>query len=762
MKKKILSCLFLTLISCLMIINASYAADVTEKFYQDITINNDGSITIKEAAVLSGDYNGRSREIRYKNSNSVKFTGIYSNFAGNTDIYDGTDITNIKIYDISQSNFDTIDDINKIENEYKKVDNASNGKYGVYTMSTYSTGLDFKIFCPARKKKVFCMEYTIKDAVAVHNDVAELYWNLIGNAYREEIEDFQVIVHLPGEDNDVRVWTHGPLSGVNKILDNKTVSFSDKDVKARQQETIRIMFNKDLVPNANKRSNVDGRENILKYEEMMANNANATRENQKLEEINSASQTVMTLEESPTMYMYNYALKKVKRLSNSEEKEEFLARIEKVKDAVNENWRENIENELEYYSMPGASLKRYWIERLKENVEEGFDEEAKAKYLQEVAKLEEVLDTKEAKRRTRSKIIVAIPYALLAIAMVYEVIKITNERNLCKDLYYRDFPGDYNPYVLEYLMKRKITNLSISTTILNLINKNVIKLEENPEDKKDAILRFKDTEANLTDAEKDITTMLFSLVGNNNRCTLKQLKRYGTTESRARSLQRKINAFKKNAKVEAEVEGFFEKDTKNILLKIAILFNYVFSLFMAMGIFIGNTTDSILQYFLGTTIISFVFFKVTNAYKNRSKAGAEEYSKWLAHKRFLKDFGKFDEKDLPDITLWDKYLVTATVLGCADKVQKKMKLYINNNSDFDTTRASYYLLSSSINNNMVRSIEKAVNGSIGTARSTISASSSGSSSSGGGFGGGSSSGGGGGRTEEAAEVVSRIKILILQ
>lgn len=40
------------------------------------------------------------------------------------------------------------------------------------------------------------------------------------------------------------------------------------------------MFDKDLVPLATKYSNVNGRENILKYEQMMADTANSERENE--------------------------------------------------------------------------------------------------------------------------------------------------------------------------------------------------------------------------------------------------------------------------------------------------------------------------------------------------------------------------------------------------------------------------------------------------------------------------------------------------
>ena len=74
--------------------------ETTKLLYQDITINEDGSITVREAAWLNGEYNGRLREIDFKNTYATTFTGIYSNFAGNTDIYNGTGMKNIKVYDI--------------------------------------------------------------------------------------------------------------------------------------------------------------------------------------------------------------------------------------------------------------------------------------------------------------------------------------------------------------------------------------------------------------------------------------------------------------------------------------------------------------------------------------------------------------------------------------------------------------------------------------------------------------------------------------
>ena len=162
--------------------------ETTKLLYQDITINADGSITVREADWLNGEYNGRLRSIDFKNPYATAFTGIYSNFTGNTDIYDGTGIKDIKVYDISQENFNSIDDIGNTETIYQEVRSASNGDYGVYELTERSSGRDFKIYCTDKENKVMCIEYTIEDAVVVHNDVAELYWNVLGDYFEENIE----------------------------------------------------------------------------------------------------------------------------------------------------------------------------------------------------------------------------------------------------------------------------------------------------------------------------------------------------------------------------------------------------------------------------------------------------------------------------------------------------------------------------------------------------------------------------------------------
>ena len=107
-----------------------------------------------------------------------------------------------------------------------------------------------------------------------------------------------------------------------------------------------------------------------------------------------------------------------------------------------------------------------------------------------------------------------------------------------------------------------------------------------------------------------------------------------------------------------------------------------------------------------------------------------------------------DVKELPEVRLWEKYLVYAVSLGCASKLAKTMKIKIKEmNTDINTLDTSYmddfYFMSS-----MNSVITSSINSAISSTRSVAASENSSGSGFGGGFsgGGGGFSGGGGGST----------------
>ena len=184
---------------------------------------------------------------------------------------------------------------------------------------------------------------------------------------------------------------------------------------------------------------------------------------------------------------------------------------------------------------------------------------------------------------------------------------------------------------------------------------------------------------------------------------------------------------------EGKNKNFYEKKkiTNYILFSISplilVLFNdkftYVNKLLFCLLILLGIT--------------SFVYYITAT---KRTKEGNEEYYKWLGLKNFMKDFGRMHEKELPEITLWEKYLVYATVFGIAKKLAKDMEIKVQEMGDINGADIGRFNTIS----NMVNA-SNVVASAIGEAKRTADrayAAAHSSDSSGGGYGGGFSSGGG--------------------
>lgn len=344
------------------------------------------------------------------------------------------------------------------------------------------------------------------------------------------------------------------------------------------------------------------------------------------------------------------------------------------------------------------------------------------------------------KERQRQKIIKFVVlasntlwYLGLLIILIYTYFKYDKEyKGIFQNDYYRDFPNDYSPEVVGYLMNQKIGSNEISASILNLIYKKVIDFEKL--DKNDFKLILNNIPENLTESEKKLLNFIFvksdPQIGDT--MMLSQLKKKAS--SSYSSFLEKYNSWKILAESESKSHNFYENTIAPRVFSVLYLFIGAF-----LSLFVVNYNSII---FIANIIIFIFCFIYFVTYKKRTKQGNEDYLKWKALKKFMKDFGDLDSKQLPEIALWEKYLVYAVVLGCAKELSKTMELklkdmnlddptMINNMHDFDRI---HYI--SSFN----RSLTNSINTSMTNAYSARTAASS--SSSGGGFGGGFSGGGG--------------------
>lgn len=600
-----------------------------ENLYMDVSINEDGSITIKEIDSYKGSYNGLYASFGYKNPQASTFHGTKEDFFG-SDIYNGSAITNLKVGDIDNSNlsFDSLNSENI--NYYEEVTSGNIGDYGVYEKEDDAEAVNLKVYNPSSRKKAMYYEYTILDMVVEHNDVSELAWTIFnGENMENSISNAVIKIHLPKEDKTMRAWGHGVLQGDLTRNSDREVTLTIKDMGEYNDLGVRVLLDKNTV-HATKKSNIDGYKNIMEVEDQLAKEANEQREK---------------------------ARKKV-----------FFIKLSSI----------------------------LWL-------------------------------------------IVMLSY------LIYVYIKYDKEYkyNLNSE-YYRELPATYSPATLEYLLKKNVSTLSFSTILLDLIRrKNVsFEIKETEKKTKDYVLTLVNEE-NISENEKILLNLLFEIIGKNKKVSMNQIKNYAKNESSAQTFLSCFNIWKERAKEEAIEEKFYEKHNK--VRVVGILLALLVGIICYMDInaelfYIVTLLDFLLA------IFALIYFL---AFSKKTKKGIEHYTKWKAFKKFLKDFGRFQEKELPEVKLWGQYLIYAHILGCAKDLEKEMQIKLNAMEEevtYDSLSDIYrinYIMNSNLSSVINSSVIKVVTASTAEIAKSHNSSSGGF---GGGFsGGGGSFGGGGGR-----------------
>ncbi len=337
--------------------------------------------------------------------------------------------------------------------------------------------------------------------------------------------------------------------------------------------------------------------------------------------------------------------------------------------------------------------------------------------------------------------------------------------------YYRELPDkEETPleavFILKTGYKQSCLPNVFSATILNFALKGYIRIEQEGKTIKILLNKIKTDE--LTGDEKKVLGILRA-ASNNNELTMAELEKY--IKNYPSKLMNLNSTFEKVSKTQASEKGKFdtnrfnkqivyaEKNVGYIFILIIIIIASILTIGYAyknvQGMLITCTIIS-LAFFIVVTIINLILnIKITTSFNGFTQKGINEQEQWKAFKKYMEDFSYLNEKEVPQLVLWEKYLVFATAFGIADKVLKQLKVKYPELNDPDTIH-SMILFNSMYNSNGFNT--KFIN-SINTSTSRMYSSTySSGSGSGGGFSGGGGFGGGGGRPEEEDKHKGRLCI----
>lgn len=618
MKKILIICSFLTVFLIPIKVNAVDTIDYSiAKFTIDAYVNDDGSLYVQERIIQKGSFNGYIRDINYKNDSLPIFNGKLESFKG-SDIYNASAINFVAVSDFDVNS-------NQIIKQFDISNYANNGDYGVYQYTPSNNGISLKMYNPSNyESKGYYITYNLDNVIVVHNDVAELYWNFIGDQFKDTLNNVTINIHLPKADKTKKVWAHGPLDGLVENDTDMTVKATMGRVSAYTPVDIRMTFDKTMITSAKKITNVDALDKILTVEKERADEANRQR---------AIAKTISTI-----MGIFIYT----------------------------------------------------WI-------------------------------------------------AGLIYLFIYIYNKYDKERkSTFNNQYNREIIEDYSVGVVDYVMKKQITSNALSACILDMIRKKIIKVEQT--DKKNDYILIYDSKNKLPllEYEEHLITWLIQTVGDGQKVSLRDIKDYGKgNNTNAIAFMEEYKKWQKMIETEANKFNFYE-DSLGIKLKAGLYAIIGIVLFVLNIVFTVNNPIGYITLFLAIIFLIYIIL-----FSKRTTIGNEHYAKWKAFKRFLLDFGRFKEKELPEIVLWEKYLVYATILGVADKVEKVMKIKlqeINPNNTNMMYMPLYYHMG--VSSTFSHAVSTTMTSAIASSTTSSATGSGGGFSSGGGFGGGGGGGGG--------------------
>jgi len=133
--------------------------------------------------------------------------------------------------------------------------------------------LHYKVFAKSENEsKTFRYTYTVKNAVQVYADTAELYWKYFDETNPSQLGKVRILVELPegAEGERITAFGHGPTDGTIEIQDRGAVRYEVSPLPSADLLEVRMLFPVSYVPDSTKVSAEPMLERILEEERKWA------------------------------------------------------------------------------------------------------------------------------------------------------------------------------------------------------------------------------------------------------------------------------------------------------------------------------------------------------------------------------------------------------------------------------------------------------------------------------------------------------------
>jgi len=139
-----------------------------------------------------------------------------------------------------------------------------------YTQSLNADMVTYKVYDKSsNERKLFLLEYQLKNVATLYNDTAEFYWKFFDESNTSPIGHIKIEIELPSAEvsaEELKVFGHGPLNGEVSIREDGKIIYEVDGLSPREMVEARILFPTSIIPNSSKIINQNKFAEIMKEE----------------------------------------------------------------------------------------------------------------------------------------------------------------------------------------------------------------------------------------------------------------------------------------------------------------------------------------------------------------------------------------------------------------------------------------------------------------------------------------------------------------
>jgi len=139
-----------------------------------------------------------------------------------------------------------------------------------YEQSITGNMVTYKIYAQSsNERKLFLLEYQLKNVATLYNDTAEFYWKFFDESNTSPIGHIKIEVALPSSEvsaEELKVFGHGPLAGKVFIREDGKIVYEVFRLSSGEMVEARILFPTSMIPDSSKIINQNKFAEIMKEE----------------------------------------------------------------------------------------------------------------------------------------------------------------------------------------------------------------------------------------------------------------------------------------------------------------------------------------------------------------------------------------------------------------------------------------------------------------------------------------------------------------